>query len=246
MRKHTHFKQSNMHLDFMRTAKFCDPTGGFATMGIIMGIGMAGGIVSAVGSQQEGAATSRMYKAAAGNTDVEAEILRQTAATNVMLVKRNMEQNVQATQMDASLQARDLQNIITKVRGTQKATSAASGVGGGSVTEADIAQDTLNKEKMDEIAIRYNAEAESAALTSEARENEWRIQNDLQNQVWGLKVQKSQYLEAAKNAKKAANIQSLSTILSTASSVGSMGMQYKFPKAATTVKKPLWSPSPTK
>lgn len=200
---------------------------------------IVGTAVQVYGQQQEGAAKSKMYKDAAYNADVQAQMARDTAATNIMLTKRNMAQNVHATQMDASFQDKNLKDTITKVRGTQAATSAAMGVGGGSVTQADIAQDTLDKEKMDEIAIRYNADIESANITNEGNDRVWGIQTDLNNQVWGLGVQKKQYLAAAKNSKSAANIQSLSTILSSASSVAGIQMKY-----GTTQRKPIstWSP----
>jgi len=207
-------------------------------MGVIMAVGMAAGTVSAVGQAQEGAAQSRMYSDAAINTDYQADAVRKTAAQNVMLTKQNMEQNVQATQLDASMQDKNLKEGVTKILGAQKAASAASGVGGGSVTQADIEQDTMDKAKMDEIAIRYNADAQSANIINAANQQAWNINNDATNQIWALGVQKSQYEAAAKNVKRAANIKALGTILSTASSTAStgitMGSSIKMPTNKTT------------
>ena len=216
----------NIHLDFMERARFCDPTGGFATMGVLMAVGAVGGGMAAYGQHEEGKAKSKMYRDAAGNTDIEAAMAQQTAAQNVMLTQRQMAQTIHATQMDASFQDKNLKEAIAKVRGTQTATAAAMGVGGGSVTSADIAMDTLNKEKMDEIAIRYNADSETAKITNEGNSQIWGINNDLNNQTWALGVQKNQYLSAAKNAKTAGNIKAAATILSTIAQVGSMGMDY--------------------
>ena len=221
MRKHWHYKTGSID-----RRRYCDPTGGFATMGVLMAVSAVAGGVSAYGSYQEGQEKSKMYRDAAGNTDIQAEMARQTAAQNVMLTQRQMAQNIHSVQMDASFQDRNLKEAVAKIRGTQTATAAAMGVGGGSVTSADIAMDTLNKEKMDEIAIRYNADSTSTKITNEGNNQIWGINNDLNNQTWALGVQKSQYMSAAKNAKTAGNIKAASTILSTISSVGGMGLDY--------------------
>jgi hypothetical protein len=66
-----------------------------------------------------------MYGDAADNTDTQDNLARQTAATNVMLTKRDMETNIHGTQLDASMQDKNLKDVVAKVSGTQKATLAA-------------------------------------------------------------------------------------------------------------------------
>jgi hypothetical protein len=214
----------NIHLDFMQRARFCDPTGGYATLGVIMAVG---GATGAYGAYSEGSSTSAMYRAAARNAELQKDIYRRTAEQNTARTKAAMERNISATMMDASMQAKSVQQIAEATAGTQKATSAAMGVGGGSVSQADALLDTFDKQKMDEMAIRYNADAAAAGITDEGNQRLWDIQYDLQNKLWAADVEKQQYEYAAKNAKKAGNIKALGSILDTASSIGQLGLQYK-------------------
>jgi len=195
-------------------------------MGVIMAVGAVAGGVSAYGQYQQGQEQGKMYSKMGMNTDLQAAMYRQAAKQNIAFIEQSRDYNINAAQVDASMATQDVQDAAAKVEGSQIATSAAMGVGGGSVTTADLIEDSARAAKADEIAIRYNADSYSTNTRNEAGQQIWNVENDLANNTWALGVQKEQYMSASKNAKTAGNIQALGTILSTAASVGSMGMQY--------------------
>ena len=218
--------RTNIHLDFMQRARFCDPTGGFATMGVIMGVSAIAGGVQAYGQNEAGKAESAMYRSQASNASMQAKLAREAAEQNKKFIAQNAESNIAAVQLDASMKAKQVEDATNRLTGTQKATSAAMGVGGGSVTQADILADTLDRKTMDQIAIRYDADATTVNISEDANYKMWGIENDTKNLEWALDVQRGQYEQAAKNSKKAGQIQALGTILSTASSTAAMGVNY--------------------
>lgn len=79
------------------------------------------------------------------------------------------------------------------------------------VTAEDIANDTFNKQRLDELAIRYNADVKS-----------WETNTQAANQNWAAQTQANQYRYAAKNAKHAGKIAAFTTLLGTATSTASM------------------------
>jgi hypothetical protein len=190
---------------------------------IAIGLGATaiGAGIGAYGAISSGVASNRSAKAQAQYMQMQRKVAEQVAATNIMLTERDADTNIHNTQMDASFRSKDLNNQISAIRGTQKAVQAQAGVGGGSVTTADIELDTLDKAKMDEIAIRYNADAESAAIRDEANRRKWQIGEDLKYGNWGSQVQEGQVRAAGRNAQTAGYISAASTIMSAA---GSMAM----------------------
>jgi len=67
----------------------------------------------------------------------------------------------------------------------------------------------LSKERLDELALRYNADVNSWQATEEAKNRNWSLQN-----------QAGQLEFAGKNARIAAKRNAFSTLLGTAASVG--------------------------
>ena len=166
-------------------------------------ISVVGAGVSAYGQYSQGQAQKKMYKYQADVAERQAQIDQQTSETNAHL-----------TQYQASQDAKQLQRKYMIVEGAQKASRAASGLGGGGVTEGDIATDTFNTKNIDESMIRYNADLKS-----------WGIRNQAAGEIWGLGTQINQYSFAGKNAAKAGAISATGTIFS---GVGSaMGMVSK-------------------
>jgi hypothetical protein len=158
---------------------------------------------------------------------MQRQVAEQVAATNIMLTERDAETNIHNVQMDASFRNKDLNNQIAIVRGQQKSVQAAAGVGGGSVTSADIELDTLEKAKMDEIAIRYDADSEAKSIRDEANRRKWQIGEDLKYGNWGSSVQESQVRASGRAAKTASYYSAASSIMSGASSVAGIGMYAK-------------------
>jgi hypothetical protein len=176
----------------------------FALMLIAVAATLFGGGMTAYGQYQQGQAQKRMYQYQADVATRQAEMVKQAADTNVKL-----------TQFQASQDTKMLQRKYMIVEGAQRATRAAMGVGGGSVTEGDIATDTFNTQKLDENMIRYNADLKS-----------WAIRNQAAGEIWGLGTQKEQFTYAGKNAARAGKIGATGTIFSTVGNAALMGAEY--------------------
>lgn len=169
---------------------------------LALGATAASGVYSAYSSIQSGNAQSKMYEYQADQLNQQKTLAQQTADLNSKL-----------NQDTASQQGKQLMNQTKELYGSQKATLAAQGVGGGSVTAEDIMSNTFNKAKLDQIALRYNADVKS-----------WEYQNEAKNQIWGLTNQQNYLNTAAKNAKKAGYSNATSTLLMTAASMAATGL----------------------
>lgn len=165
-----------------------------AVAGIVVGAVGAG--VSAYGSYAQGRSQQKMNQ-------YQADV----AASQAKLEERTANQNITATQDQAAMQAKKLKRDVAMVEGEQKGVLAASGSGGGSVTDADITRSTFDTAKLDEIAIRYNADYKS-----------WALKTGADFRGWDLSGQRSMYLMAGQNARMAGNINSTGSLLSGASS----------------------------
>ena len=198
-RTHMHHRNKNPHFSFNR-ARMCDPTAGIATAIILTTV--AAGSYAAYGQVQAGKAQQRRNEYDAQLADVQAGLVRRTA-----------EQKKTVEQIGAAEASKSLAQRTRELAGRQKATAAASGVGGGSVTTADIAKDTVTKEALDQAAIKYNADVSS-----------WSIEEEARGKEWALKNRAKQFRMAGKEAVKASKIAATSTLLSTASSVAGSGM----------------------
>jgi len=192
---HWHHNIRNSILEGNR--RWCDPTGGYATAGVVMALTAVAGGYAAYGNVQAGRSQQRQ-------NEYEAQLAEQQAA----LYRRTAEQNKTLEQANAAEASKTLAQKTAELKGTQAATAAASGIGGGSVTTADIAADTITKEKLDQAAIAYNANINSWNIEEEAKGNEWMLKN-----------RATQYRRAGKNAVNSANIAATSTLLNTATSV---------------------------
>ena len=177
--------------------RLCDPTGGYATAGLVMGATAIAGGYAAWG-QKQAAKSQKAYN------DYEASL----ADTQAMLVRRTAEANKKITTGAAVDESKILSQQTARLKGKQTAVAAASGIGGGSVTTADIAGDTISTEAMDQAAIRYNAEVQNWGTEEEAKLNEWQLKNKAK-----------MYRKAGKNAVTAGDINATSTLLNTASAV---------------------------
>lgn len=174
----------------------------YSAMGWMIAGTIATGIYAASAANTAGKTQKSMYEQQAANKRVQA-----------MLAQRTADENAAANTIQASEEAKMLATKAGAVAGAGKATAGAQGVGGGSVTAADIASSNYDKAKLDEIAIRYNADSKNASLMSNKN-----------NQVWGLNSEATQYDAAGVNAVKEAEVKETSTLLNTATSVaGTIG-----------------------
>lgn len=168
----------------------CDPL----TIATVATVGA--GALQAGGQIKQGFAQSDQYKYMGNVLDARSALARQQA-----------EQNNTLTENAAAFQAQSSFRNAAQVEGTQKAAIGANGIGG-SVTAADIAGDSFDREKLDQIAIRYNADTKK-----------WENNRAADLEVWDNDNQKRQALRAAKNARQSGYINAGATLLGTAASV---------------------------
>lgn len=197
---HLHYKYPNT---FSSNRKImCDPV---SLSVLAIGTGLIGTGLSAYGAYAQGQAQKKMYQYQAGVAERQEELTKRTAETNVTL-----------TQTQAAAEAKQHARQMLALEGAQKATEGAMGIAG-SVSAADIGASTFNTGKLDEMAIRYNADIRS-----------WGIREGANIGVWDLENQRKQYLMAGKNAAMAGNIGAASSLLQGASTVakGAYNMKY--------------------
>lgn len=116
------------------------------------------GLFGAYGAVQGGYAKQDYYNSLAGTQDDNASEVLRTADTNVTRVQDVAAQEGKTVHQQGKM-----------VEGAQKVSMAANGVGAGSASAEDVARDSFNKEKLDELAIRYNADLKSNDIRNQAK-----------------------------------------------------------------------------
>lgn len=143
-----------------------------AALPIALGLQVGSSLLAAKAAQDEGKASSRYYDMLGVNADQNAD-----------LALAGGDRASREIQDQAASDAGRLRTDVRRVQGTQDATLAANGVGGGATAE-DIARDTSAKARLDELAISYNADAKSA----EVRRNASIESSNLRFQAAGYRV----------------------------------------------------------
>lgn len=168
------------------------------TAGAAMAIQGAGAVSSAAGSYYGGLAQKNYYDYVANQNEKAAGQVRK--------------QGEQAATMAENKGAQDTNLLNRKVAEFEGAQAAGAGanIGGGSVTTADIAKDTFNKAKMDQLSIKYNADIQA-----------WKSTNDAQLKAYELEQEAAGQRLAGKAAKKAGKIGMINDLLSGAGQVAS-------------------------
>lgn len=172
----------------------CDPlTATFATLQV------AGAVQGASSANKAGKANAAYYKSLADANEVAAgEVLKAGR------IKENM------AQAQAGRDTEIIQRESADLRAKQVAIAAANGMGAGSVTAEDIGSDTLTRQRMDELAIRYNADMDS-----------WAAKTDAQNQAWDLRSQAGFNRQSAVNARQAGRNNAIASLIGGATSLAS-------------------------
>lgn len=124
-----------------------------------------------------------------------------------------------ASQVQGALDTAKYVREASSFGATQRATSAAAGVGGGSVTAEDIGYDTLTKQKLDEMAIRYNADVASYSAKQGAAYEAY----DQNNQAILNTM-------AGKNARAAGKASAKASLIQGATAIANTGMTYNMYK----------------
>ena len=153
--------------------------------------------------------------------------------------ERIVDKNSQMQQYQASQDAKQLQRKYMVLEGQAEAARAGSGIGGGSVSEGDIATDIFKSRKADEMTIRHNADLAS-----------WQIRTAGDFDAWSARTQAAQYGAASKEALKAGKMSLITSVLTasaqTAQAVGKYGGSKTTSKTPTTGYQAYGSPSYTR
>ena len=177
----------------------CDPVS--ATIALTI----AAGGYQAISQVQQGKQARSMANYQAEMVNAQNELQKRTAETNISLTQD------QAAR-DATQHARD----VARVEGSQRANMGALGLSG-STTASDIMKDTFNTAKLDETAIRYNADVKS-----------WALKNNMDIGNFNALAEESQLRASGKNAVTAGYYNAGGTLLNTASSVANVGLMNKY------------------
>jgi len=174
----------------------CEPT----TVMVLMA---ASGAMSAYSQYQQGMTQGRYYNYMADQSRIEGKAALDRAGRQSELIQ-------DSAKYEGMIQAEKSAEFTA----SQKAAMVANGVDLGSGSASDIIRSSMSKEKMDEAAIRYNAEMKSWATMEEGK-----IQN------WQSNIEANNYNFAAKQAKSAGKTSAAVTLLGTAASMGFAGYQ---------------------
>lgn len=170
----------------------CDPI----TATVITATAISGGM-QAYGQYKEGTATKKYM-------DHVADLKEQQG--NIELARGQKQSEL--IQDSAKYSAVQQKTEAAQVASAQRASLVANGIDLGSVTSADLARETIDKARLDELAIRYNANVDS-----------WNTTEDAKFRKWGLDVEASQDRQTGANAKASGKRQAFTTLLSTAASI---------------------------
>ena len=176
---------------------------------------VASGGYSAYTQYQSGAAQNKYYNYMAANANTEAGY----ALSEGQQALKVGETQSRLVQDQASREGKQLKTDQARFNASQRATLAANGVYG--VTAEDITTDTLSRERLDEMALRYNADVKSWEIGTDAK---YKNQSK-QYQAWQSNVGADQLRYQGKAASYAGKTGAFSTLLSTATSVASMGVK---------------------
>jgi hypothetical protein len=167
----------------------CSPT--FA----LIGLQVASGVVQSQNQIAAGNAQNAYYQYLAKQNESQADLVQRTGQAQSRIIQDVAKVRGKAFSEDAA-----------KLRASQKAALASSGVTG--VTAEDLASDTFRTQRLDESALRFNADVQSYEATEGAK-----------SQAFSLKSQAEGFRFAGANAKSAAKRNAFSTLLGTAVSV---------------------------
>lgn len=174
----------------------CDPV-----TATVVGLSVASGGFQAYNQYKQGVAESKYNNYLAKQSEEEGKA--------ALAAGQKQGEVIQDT---AKEEGKRFKNSTAEFNSAQRAAMAAMGVEG--VTAEDISNDTYNKQRMDELAIRYNADTKAWEANTNAAYQNWQSQN-----------QANQYRYAAKNAKRAGKIGAFTTLLGTAAAIARTGFK---------------------
>ena len=166
-------------------------------LGVGLGVQAIGGIYSAQQANQAGKSQQAYYNYVAAQNRAQAEAVRKAADKQSIFI-----------QDSAAIENAQLGRSAAQLASTQKASLTANGVDLSSGTAADIAADTHDKRKLDEIMIRRNADLKSYSAITQGDFDAKDLENQSQLNIM-----------AGQNARKAGKVAAVSTLIGTAGQV---------------------------
>lgn len=136
------------------------------TPAAVTSLQVAGAVTSGFGQYQQGLAESNYYKAASSAKRKEAD-----------LTLRQGEQEATMAENEGASQSKLLAIKQAELNGKQAAAIGANGQAGSS-SSADVVSDTLSKEKMDQLAVKYNADIQSWNATNNSKIKSYALNRD--------------------------------------------------------------------
>ena len=164
---------------------------------VLGGLQVASGLYQAQAQYQAGVQQKAYYDYLAETSRIEGEQALKTGQKQSEVI-----QDVQ------KVKGKELAKTQAQQRATQEVQLAATGVPSTSVTAQDIGASTIDVQKLDELALRYNADVRS-----------YETMQDATYRNWAANVQAGQYTMAGDYAKQAGKIGAFQTLLGTATSL---------------------------
>lgn len=158
----------------------------------------ASGVLSAYGQYQQGKMNESYYN-----------YLGDQSAKQSVQVDKAAKDQLAVINADASRQNHQVVEASNQNISSQKAAMAANGVYSDSGTFSDIIGDSVDKQAMDEAAVKFNADQAS-----------WQTKRQAINQKLELSAQETSYRIQGSNARAAGNMNAISTLVGSAAQAG--------------------------
>jgi hypothetical protein len=169
----------------------CAPIAALAPVALQVGFGA----YSAYNQLQQGKAEQNYYNSVAENRRRQGEIDLQVGQRQSEMI-----------QDKAKAEGKQLKRSQAEFNASQQVALASQGITG--VTADDIAASTIDKERLDELNLRYNADVAS-----------WETNTDATYRKYAADVEAQNYQYAGKMARSASKRNAFNTLLGTAASV---------------------------
>jgi hypothetical protein len=177
----------------------------------------AAGTYKAYSENQEGKAQQAYYNYLSEQSRIEGQTALDIGNKRSEAALKQGDLQSQSVQDVASQEGKQLKEQQARFSSSQKAIMASQGVTG--VTAQDIALDTFNKQRLDELNLRYNADVKSYEAKVGARYGSYQALEEAKYNNFASQNLAGQYSFAGKNARKAGQRQAIGTLLGTAATL---------------------------
>lgn len=171
----------------------CSAAGGAA------GAQGAAGVMGAYSQYQQGKMNEKYYSYLANQSEKQADKVDEATAEQLSVINANAGRDIADVKKSGNLTV-----------ASQKAAMAANGVYSDSGTAGDIIGDSIDKQALDEAAIKYNADQAM-----------WSTKRNSINQKTQLYAEQASYRIQGSNARASGNMNAMGTLVGSAASAGS-------------------------